>query len=94
MTIHQLGEKISRDMGANNCGGIFVITDLEIGGHLCGGHIPDDFEFVADQISALVYDLAQKFNISQEKVLEEVIEHVNLRRQLGKDILNVRRNLH
>lgn len=94
MTIHQLGKKISRDMSANNCGGIFVITDLEVGGHLCGGHIPDDFEFVADQISALVYDLAKKFNISQEKVLEEVIEHVNLRKQFGKDTPNVGRNLH
>ena len=83
MTIHQLGEKISRDMSANNCGGLFVITDLEIGGHLCGGHIPSDFDFVADQISALVYDLAK-----------EVIEHVNLRKQLGKDNPDVRRNLH
>ena len=94
MTIHQLGEKISRDMSANNCGGLFVITDLEIGGHLCGGHIPSDFDFVADQISALVYDLAKKFNISQDQVLSEVIEHVNLRKQLGKDNPDVRRNLH
>lgn len=94
MNIHQLGEKISKDMGANNCGGIFVITDLAVGGHLCGGHIPDDFDFVADQISALVYDLAKKFNISQEKVLAEVTEHVRLRQQLGKDNPDVGRNLH
>ena len=94
MNIHELGEKISREMGENNCGGIFVITDLEIGGHLCGGHIPEDFDFIADQLSALVYDLSQKFNISQEKIIAEVIDHIELRKKFFEEQRRTGKNLH
>ena len=94
MDIRKLGEKISRDMGANNCGGIFVITDLEVGGHLCGGNIPADFEFIVDQLSALVFDLSKKFNIPQEKILAELTEQVELRKKLTETPPQTGRKLH
>ena len=94
MDIRKLGEKISRDMGANNCGGIFVITDLEVGGHLCGGNIPADFEFIADQLSALVFDLSKKFNLPQEKILAEIAEHVEMRKQFTENPPQTGRKLH